>query len=194
MMRNHLLTRLMHYEWSLKPLKKYLSESYLDAERNAVILLNGEAVTNWYHPLSMAQQLEIDPAIFEYIDTKAYPIPVQYPLNIELHNCKLSPDEQATISRLIREHYTLILHDKKLDLRTNMIRVLLLFLFGAAFLVFSFWLSTLHTEQFVIEFCSIVATFSLWEAVDLFLLESRRIKVEHLNAGQLAKASVIFVD
>lgn len=192
-MRNLLFSRLKNYERSLKPLKRFVSESYLDAQSNAVILLNGESITNWYHPLSMGHQLELDPAIFDYIDAKAYPIPVRFPLTIQLHGCKLPADEQVAIGRLIREHYALILHDKKLDLKNNMFQVLLLFLFGAGMLVLSFWLNRLNVDQFVIEFFSIVATFSLWEAVDLLLLESRRIKVEHLNAGQLAMANVEFV-
>ncbi len=192
-MRNFLLTKLKRYERSLKPLKRYLSDSYLDQDKNAVILVNCESITNWFHPLSMGHQLEIDRDLIDYIDAKAYPIPVHFPLTIQLHNAMLEDVEKAAVCRLIREHYTLILHDKKLDLKANLINVLLLFLFGAGLLAFSFWLNSMKTDQFIIEFFSIVATFSLWEAVDLFLLESRRIKVEHLNAGQLAMASIVFI-
>ncbi|MEW9079893.1 hypothetical protein [Terrisporobacter glycolicus] len=54
-----------------------------------------------------------------------------------------------------------------------------------------FILEIKSSNPIFMEFLSIAGTFSLWEAVDFYLLERRRLKIERLNSGQIALSQII---
>lgn len=67
-----------------------------------------------------------------------------------------------------------------------------LFAIGTWLLIFSYLLASSNSNQFFTDFMNIAGTFALWEMVDLFLLERRAIKVDKLNAAQIAAAEIRF--
>ncbi|MEG2207777.1 MAG: hypothetical protein RR065_06695 [Clostridia bacterium] len=186
--RSQWLQRLASYERALPSLDVFTEETRLDAEGCARIAVR--CPEGLFDPMSSGEQRTLAPALYDFIDRMAYPIPVQYPLRIVFAAAPKAEREQ--ISRLLKAHYALHLMDKRLDLRVNMLESLSLALLGAMLLGASMMINKHEVNRMLSEFLSVAATFSLWEAVGFFLLERKALRVERLNAGQLAMAEVVF--
>ena len=184
--------RLRQFERNQPSLFSFLEHEHLDQNGRAVISIDCTHVTEFFQPLSFGAQLALSPSILEYIDLKAYPIPTVYPIVIRFLNWRGDGAQERLIRSRLLKHYLLALRDREDDLRLNLIKSLSLLVFGASMLMLSFGLTRYLSDPFITEFLSIVSTFSLWEAVDLFLLERRRLNDERLNSGQLAMAAVAF--
>ena len=146
-----------------------------------------------FDPLSMGRQRELSREVYDYIDAKLYPIPLKYPVTLRFHVGKLGREERSAAREALREHYNLILLDKALDLKINLAKLLSLALLGVFLLGIWFALQRERIQPLITEILSIAGTFSLWEAVDLWLLERSALKRERKNAGQAAGSRVVFV-
>lgn len=181
--------RIKEYEKSKKGLLSYIQEEYMDGEGRAVLHLNLTGA-ELYNPLSMNEQQELSGEIFDYLDSKSYPVPAEIPLIIRIHG--VEPQERAKVMSMIREHYDLQTHDKRLDLRLNMWRAVFMFALGIIMLSLYFFLAFLETEPILYEVLSIAANFIVWEAVDFALLERHSLKIAYHDSVQMAMAEIEF--
>lgn len=174
----------------IRSLDEYIAQEYGDEVRIDIDLYAGFALFN---PLSVGRQQELNQDLCDFIDAKLYPIPLRYPVTLCFHGGDLTAEEQSRVQAALREHYALILLDKALDLKINLAKLLSLSLLGV-FLLGAWFASQLSSIQpLFTEILSIAGTFSLWEAVDLWLLERGALKRERRNAGQAANSQVVFV-
>ncbi len=192
-LRRHMIKKIRQYENEMPSMEQYIEKEYLDDYNNAVIRINAYDGIEWFDMLSIGNQATLNQDIYDFIDRKAYYIPIRYPIIIQFENVQLSVKEQIYITSLIKEHYNLILKDKRIDLLFNFITILSLFVLGTVLLIIYFTINTAKVGDIFSEILSIVASFSLWEAVDYFLLERNNISKERLNAGQLTISEVRFI-
>lgn len=68
-----------------------------------------------------------------------------------------------------------------------------MFTLGIILLIIYFTMNIAEVGEIISEVLSIAASFSLWEAVDYFLLERKDITKERLNAGQLSISEIRFI-
>lgn len=191
-LRRRMVTNIRRFEKEMSSMDKYLDKEYLDEDNNAVIFLNAYDDIEWFDKLSTGNQVILNQEIYDYIDRKAYYIPIGYPIIIQFVNVVLNEMEQNLIIRLIKEHYSLILNDKRIDLQINFITILSLFTLGIILLIIYFTINIAEVGEIISEVLSIAASFALWEAVDYFLLERKDISKERLNAGQLTISEIRF--
>jgi len=191
--RQQMVKKIRQYEDVMPSMEQYLEDEYLDENNNAVIRINAYEGIGWYDPLSIGNQVSLNQDIYDFIDRKAYYIPIRYPIIIQFENVDLNEKEQNHITSLIKEHYTLILKDKRIDLQFNFITILTLFVLGIILLIVYFTLNTAELGDVFSEILSIAASFALWEAVDYYLLERRKIASERFNAGQLTISEIRFI-
>lgn len=187
-----LLAKIRQFEDALPPFRDYLTEEYLNENNEAVIHIDGRGLNGAFEPLSIGVQRELKGELFDFVERKADPIPVEIPLVLQFEGMNAGEEEQESIRQMLKEHYMLILVDKKVDLYYNTIQSILYFLLGLAVLVGAYFLAPVVSSVFFTILLSIIATFSLWEAVDSSLLKRRAIVVDRLNAGQLAMADIRF--
>lgn len=192
-MKKRYLQRLNRKIKAIKKNNGKISDDIL----RAVMSVNGEAViiikvTNEciYHPYS--EKAEVNPEIYEYIESRVYPISVSVPVRIIIQANEMNTDEMDNIRRIIQNHYALILCDKQLDYELNITKGIALLVTGIALLALYFALGGFSGSALIKEIASVAATFALWEAVDCFILQSRELSVSRLNAGQLATAEIEF--
>lgn len=190
--RGKLFKKIREYEASMLSIKDYLTKEFELKDNEVLVDINLYEGLTVIDPLSWGKQSELNGEIYEYIDNKTYIIPVKYSITLCFHHDGISEEEQNKIRELIEEHYMLVLHDKKVDLGINAIKVLGLGIVGALLLSMYFVLQVTSIQQLFMEFLSIAGTFALWEAVDFYLLERREIQQERLNAGQIVLSRVIF--
>lgn len=192
-LRREQIKRVRLYEKQRNSLREHIDKEYVENGRAVVNVILQEDTT-LYGPFSYGCQKDLSGDLYEYIDSKIYYIPVRYPIIIRFLNSNLIAQEEKKISSYIKEHYTLILQDKRLDLKINTLKIVCLTVLGFLLLGLYFLLEITNQNPLFMEFLSIAGTFSLWEAVDFYLLERRQIQTEWLNAGQSAICEVEFID
>lgn len=185
--------RIRKYENEMPSMETYLEKEYLDKDNNAVIRIFAYDGIEWFDKLSIGNQATLNQDIYDFIDRKAYYIPIRYPIIIQFENVELNEEEQNQIIRLIKEYYASILFDKRIDLHFNFITILSLFILGIILLIIYFTMNTAEVGAVFSEVLSIAASFALWEAVDFFLLERKNISKERWNAGQLTISEIRFI-
>lgn len=128
-----------------------------------------------YNPLSFGVQRELNGEIVSYIDEKIEYIDPNTPICIVFSGRAVDESEQTLAEELLREHFSLKLFTIRNRLRENGKKCILLTLLGIAMLTLYFTLDYAIENGIKTEIISIIASFSLWEAVDLFILERREM-------------------
>lgn len=168
----------------------YIVKHYVKGEKAIIPIQVGsyQDLFSSYHPDNMV----LNPDVMEYIERIVYYIPYQYSVVLEFVNLDLTEEEKIHISELLLHHFGMRAHDKKVDLRFNMHKAMILFIFGFIFLYISYLLSSHAEFKFINDVISIAGTFSIWELVNTLWLERTGIRIASLNAGQLATATIDF--
>ena len=182
----------------LKPYKinfdkqKFIKNFYIDDLGNAVIKIFLDEIEKGFSEFSAPSQRHVSLDLAEYIDNVIYNISLKYPIILSFEIKKSSVEQQKRLKTVIKNHYNLIFEDKKQDLLYNLITIWILFIIGSALLIFSYFLANNSKSPFIIDLFNIAGTFSLWEMVDLILLDRRVKKIQKLNAAQTAASKIIF--
>ena len=186
--------KVRQLEQTGQPYENYIRQEYEvqgDVAQVHIDLYEGLEV---YNPFSMGIQRALNPEIYTFIDEKIQYLPYAYSVKLCFHHKGISAREQQEIIGKLKEHYGVILHDKRIDLKLNAIKSGGLAVVGFAALSVYFLPIFSKVAEVLAELLSIVATFSLWEAVDFYWLERKQIRMEWLNAGQIAISQVEFIE
>lgn len=171
-----------------KALRNFVKEKYVDDNGNANIDIYVDNDT-LFDKLSNPSSPSINKDVFEHIDNIAYYIPVDYPININIHTKEDVNKEY--INEKIKEHYWLKLSDNSDDLKLNSLTSLALTLLGVIFLAIYFVITLIPSLNLVFkEIFSIIGSFCIWEAVDYGLIIRQSLKINRLNNGQIALSSI----
>lgn len=169
---------------------KYLNEEYGCENGFATIKVNLEG-QEIFNPLSMNQQLTLNPDIISFIDELVYPVPAEIPVVIKIYGVS-DYNSKTKIENILKEHYDLRLKDKKLDLKINFVKSLSLFIFGIILLAIYFFLANYMKEGVWYEVLSILSSFIIWESADYAIIERNALKVSYFDTVQLALAKIEF--
>lgn len=151
-------------------LHRYVEDRYGE-DGMAVIDVRIADSTQLFDPFSMGKQLQIDPEIAVYIDRQCDLIPDSTPLKIRFHTGKLSDEVKRRFSECLLDHYAVEMYHKKYERRVNRRKFLGLVVLGLLLLLLYVVHAAGHASNYRVQILSIAASFSLWEALDLFLIE-----------------------
>ncbi len=166
-------------------------ERIRDDEGYAVVDVSLEGV-ELYDPLSLKGQRDLNGDIYDYIEAQTNVIPANVPLRIRFHG-DLPDEEQEEIRQMMHRHYVMKSFDISWDLIANFRKMLLLALFGAAVLALYLYLALTSENALMTEILSVIGSFSLWEAVDAFLLERPHLRRENRNNEQSLHERIEFI-
>ena len=76
---------------------------------------------------------------------------------------------------MLQRHYMYLVHDKTEDLRINRLKTICLALFGTLLLAIYFAIEMTASRPVFVEVVSIAGCFSIWEAVDTWLLAAKAV-------------------
>lgn len=169
--------------------KKFLNEKYIKGNF-AIIPIRVNSIDEFYDRFDSSKNT-LSADLAEYIDKCAYNIPINYKLILKVDCPNLSDDDKKEIERLIRIHYGLIIHDKNLDLKINEFDVVWLFLLGVVVLALAYFLGN-KIEGFMNEILLIAGWFAIWESVDNFVIDRRKIRIDKRNNKQLFDSEIYF--
>lgn len=169
--------------------KKFLNDKYIKGDY-AVIPIKVNSIDDFYDKFDSSKNT-LAAGLSDYIDKCAYNIPIEYKLVLKISCPNLSEEDKVEIERLIRIHYGLIIHDKNLDLKINEFDVSWLFLLGTFVLALAYFLGD-YIQSFMHEILLIAGWFAIWESVDNFVIDRRKIRIDKRNNKQLFDSEVYF--
>ncbi len=185
-------SRLRQYEKSIPNMPQYISEEYLQKDK-AIVELNINAGYQVFSKLAPGNQLSLNSEIISYIDEKVYPIPAAYPVILRVHGIS-DEKTQSQFRHCVKEHYYLGYEDKKIDMKLNTFKNVILFTFGSCLMILYFFMTSFVTDNLFNEIASIAATVVIWSAFESILFDRRQISRDCKYAGQLATMEVEFQD
>ncbi|MFA6645310.1 MAG: hypothetical protein WCS76_02980 [Bacilli bacterium] len=183
------------YRDSRNATKKYV-ESLIYPDGKAHISVDLTNVDELYSPYSYKEDMK--PDIFEYIDEKTYYTPVEIPLIVNFDVGDVSDLRKSRIKKSFLDHYRLIYEDKRRELKINRAVAWVLFAIGMIALVISTIAKlAMNAAQIpdiplIFEMLQIFSWVFLWESISKFFFQGREMRIQCMNAGQLALAEVKF--
>lgn len=129
-----------------------------------------------------------------YIDINANFIPWGYPLTLEIHGPKFSDKEKRLISKALRNHYSLLLVNKKEELKDLRIRGLHLIITGVASFIIYLILMYFNVNYAPLELMAFLFWLALWEGFDAEILSTSDIKDEIKDLEYLSNMNIIYED
>ncbi len=171
--------------------KKFIAKR-LQSDNTVRINVNLPEDMDIFDPMAPAEYGQLNPEIYRYIEEQAYFVPTEYDITVNFVGRELSPVQQKQVETALRDHYNMQVYDKLDDIHSNRSLGLFLLIFGIVALAAYFFI-TLFAENLIFhEVISIVGTFSIWEAVDCWLINGHHTKVELNNALQMALTKITF--
>ena len=172
--------------------KSYLLHHYVKDEK-AVIPIHVTSIDDLFCSYSK-NKVELNPELVSYIEDVTYYIPYEYSIEFELDGTLFSDDEKAMITASLKDYFGMLAYDKKVELKYNTKKAITLFTTGIIVLCISFLMSGGYGIGFLKEVLSIIGTFAIWEFVDTIWFDRSSKKIDVLNAGQVAVATIDFVE
>lgn len=175
-------------------LQEYLNEEFLDEHGDAVIHVNISDSMILFDPMSFGKQRDLNPEILNYIDRKSNLIDASTPVKVVFHGRRLSSEEKHMVSECISEYYSVRSFNARVQLRRIKRKTIALACFGIVVLSAYFALAYAIGEGMKTEILSIIGSFALWEAADLFILERRDILHDLLIFTRQSVTTIEYAD
>lgn len=172
--------------------KSYLLHHYVKEEK-AVIPIHVASIDDLFCSYSK-NKVELKPELVSYIEDVTYYIPYEYSIELELGGAVFTDDEKAMITASIKDYFGMLAYDKKVELKYNTKKAITLFTTGIIVLCISFLMTGDYGIQFLKEVLSIIGTFAIWKFVDTVWFDRSSKRIDVLNAGQVATATIDFVE
>lgn len=169
----------------------FLKEYYLE-DGIAYIPIKINSIEDIISGYSLENYEILNREFTRYVEINANYIPWGYPLTLEIHSTWFSKEEKEIIQKVIKSHYSLMLMNKKEELRDERLRGLYLTILGVITFIVYLVLSSLSINPAPIEIMSFLFWLSLWEAFDIEVLSASDIKDEIKDLEYLANMNIIY--
>lgn len=171
---------------------EYLQKNYMQQDGTALIKINLYDDFELYDPLTIGETRRLNQDIYDLVDREANLIPPLTPLRICFCCREISPDDQDRIRHMFYDHYQADNLDKVWDRNVQFARFWRMFLFGLVMMALYIVKSVGTDDNLFLEVLSVLASFSLWEAADIWLVERRQLKAAREEAKQRRDATIEF--
>ena len=172
---------------------KVLDDYYLE-DGIGFIPVKVNSIDDIISPYSIKNSEILNYEFMRYIDINANFIPWGYPLTLEIHGPKFSDKEKRTISKALRNHYSLLLVNKKEELKALRKRGLYLIVMGVISFIIYLMLMYFKVNFAPIELMSFLFWVALWEGLDAELLSPGDLKDEIKDLEYLSNMNIIYED
>lgn len=159
-------------------LQGYIRNEFLVDDESANINIRLKNSDDLFDSRTIANQLDLNSEIYDYIDDKSSMLNSLIKLNFHIICPKLSKDEKERTINIIKEHYAIELYKIQKKYNEHRIKIVLLLLLGV-FALLSYALLVLFTHSsFFQAVFTFLFSFSLWEAMDSMIYTFSEIKYE----------------
>ena len=172
----------------------FIDKDYIDDAGNAVIEVDLKDTGELFSHFSRGRML--NPAILNYLDTVADPIPNEHPLLINFVVDNRDKVNKEYVKMALKRYYWLSYENKKKRMRTDDRNSIVLFVLGmAAFvsgILFKFDTGFEIVNSLFTEFSLMFSWIMLWESITGFIVGRKERLRDMYDEKQMAKAKIIF--
>lgn len=149
--------------------------------------------SNFLSPYSETNTPVISGEVAEFIENCANAAKIKDAFSLHIHSDCIDSNEQITYDNAIRNYFALKLNAEHRDLRRNNILSLVFAIVGVLGLVFMILCDQLSLlQQIWIEVIDIFAWVFLWEAVDQFFIERRKLIFNRKRLKSFTEMPIVF--
>lgn len=168
--------------------KDYLKKKYINGEW-AIIPITLKSKEEFYNKYD-ATCCTISTDLCKYIDSCVYNIPLKYKIKLQIDCPDLTEKDKRTMIDAVRTHYGLIIYDKEIDLKENAYKTSELMVLGLIVLAAVYIFPLISYMQ---EVLMIAGWFAIWEAVDNYVYDRKKLKTDKENNIQMIECLLEFV-
>lgn len=168
--------------------KDYLKKKYINGEW-AIIPITLKSKEEFYNKYD-ATRCTISTDLCKYIDSCVYNIPLKYKIKLQIECPDLTEVDKKMMIEAVKTHYGLIIYDKDIDLKTNAYKTSELMVLGLIVLAVVYMFPLISYMQ---EVLMIAGWFAIWEAVDNYVYDRKKLKTDKENNIQMIESRLEFV-
>lgn len=168
--------------------KDYLKKKYISGEW-AIVPVTLKSKEEFYNKYD-ATCCTISTDLCRYIDSCVYNIPLKYKIKLQIDCPDLTEEDKETMIDAVKTHYGLIIYDKEIDLKTNAYKTAELMILGLIVLAVVYIFPLISYMQ---EVLMIAGWFAIWEAVDNYVYDRKKLKTDKENNIQMIESKLEFV-
>ena len=183
-------------------LKKYQQQKFddykeftnLDLRDNDVIIsLKADSVYDILSEYSVKDNLGLNPAFIHFLSNQIDYIPIEYDITLNIQTINLTKREKEMIAESIHKYYKLKEINITSELEANKAKSKAFTIVGVIAFVILFTLELLMENEVVFsEILSFIASFTVWEGIELILFEQDDIKETHAKYKNMANSKIVF--
>ena len=149
-------------------------------------------VEDLYNPLSVSGSRRLNSDLFDFVEESANLLPSLVPIRVVLHG--VDAEDREKVSDLFRMHYRAAAQEQIREQRMNRLKMICMTAVGIVFILAYLFFGQRQEDSLFLEVLSVIGSFSLWEAVNCFLVECRSIQRALYKTAQFLTAEVAFAE
>lgn len=183
-------------------LKKYQQQKFddykeftnLDLRDNDVIIsLKADSVYDILSEYSVKDNLGLNPAFIHFLNNQIDYIPIEYDITLNIQTINLTKREKEMIAESIHKYFKLKEINIASELEANKAKSKSFTIIGVIAFIILFALELLMENEVVFsEILSFIASFTVWEGIELILFEQDDIKETHAKYKNMANSKIVF--
>ncbi len=174
-------------------IKEYSNEEYLDGyvksefltnDGNADIFLKINNKNELFDSKTVGNQLDLKKDIYNYIESKSSMLKSDIQLHLKIVSMELSLHDIEQVKHIINEHYAIELYKAQRKYRRYKAKAAK-HIFTGIFFIICYALIVLNSEsKFFSEIFGFLFSFSLWHAIETYLVNMKDVKYKREEITQ----------
>ena len=173
-------------------LQGYIRNEFLVDDESANINIRLKNSDDLFDSRTIANQLDLNSEIYDYIDDKSSMLNSLIKLNFHIICPKLSKDEKERVVSIIKEHYAIELYKIQKEYKRYKLKIFVLSLLGILFFAIYSLIAYFTKSKLFIEVFGFLFSFTLWEAFESYIYDLSDIKIARESITQKLLMNVDF--
>ena len=173
-------------------LQGYIRNEFLVDDESANINIRLKNSDDLFDSRTIANQLDLNSEIYDYIDDKSSMLNSLIKLNFHIICPKLSKDEKERTINIIKEHYAIELYKIQKEYKRYKLKIFVLSLLGILFFAIYSLIAYFTKSKLFIEVFGFLFSFTLWEAFESYIYDLSDIKIARESITQKLLMNVDF--
>lgn len=173
-------------------LQGYIRNEFLVDDESANINIRLKNSDDLFDSRTIANQLDLNSEIYDYIDDKSSMLNSLIKLNFHIICPKLSKDEKERTINIIKEHYAIELYKIQKEYKRYKLKIFVLSLLGIIFFAIYSLIAYFTKSKLFIEVFGFLFSFTLWEAFESYIYDLSDIKIARESITQKLLMNVDF--
>ena len=173
-------------------LQGYIRNEFLVDDESANINIRLKNSDDLFDSRTIANQLDLNSEIYDYIDDKSSMLNSLIKLNFHIICPKLSKDEKERTINIIKEHYAIELYKIQKEYKRYKLKIFVLSLLGILFFAVYSLIAYFTKSKLFIEVFGFLFSFTLWEAFESYIYDLSDIKIVRESITQKLLMNIDF--